>query len=51
MGRAKENVLSSEELENDLRVIFGKYGGPMPVYRFICDEAAGGIMSDKDGVR
>ena len=23
----------------------------MPVYRFICDEAAGGIMSDKDGVR
>lgn len=23
----------------------------MPVYRFICDEAVGGIMSDKDGIR
>ena len=51
VGRARENAPSPEELENDLRVIFGKYGGPMPVYRFICDEAAGGIMSDKDGVR
>ena len=51
VGRVRENVPSPKELENDLRVIFGKYGGPMPVYRFICDEAAGGIMSDKDGVR
>ena len=51
IGRARENAPSPEELENDLLVVFGKHGGPMPVYRFICDEAAGGIMSDKDGVR
>ena len=51
IGRARETAPSPEELENDLLVVFGKHGGPMPVYRFICDEAAGGIMLDKDGVR
>lgn len=51
IGRARENALSPEELENDLRAIFGKHGGPMPVYRFVCDEVAGGIMTDKDCTR
>jgi len=51
VGRAREPMPSPEELENDLYAVFGKYGAPMPVYRFVCDEAAGGIMSDKDGAR
>ena len=44
---------SPDELENDLRAVFGKYGGPMPVYRFVCDQAEGGVMSNKDenGIR
>lgn len=51
IGRAREPMPSPEELENDLYAVFGKYGAPMPVYRFVCDEAAGGIMSDRDGAR
>jgi len=35
-GRMKFSP-SPEELEKDLRALFGKNGGPMPVYRFICD--------------
>ena len=45
-GRVKFTP-SPDELENDLRAVFGKYGGSMPVYRFVCDQAEGGIMSNK----
>lgn len=51
IGRAREPMPSPAELESDLRAVFGKHGGPMPVYRFVCDEVAGGIMSDRDGAR
>lgn len=42
-----------KELENDLKAVFGKHGGPMPVYRFVCDQSEGGIMQQKssDGIR
>jgi hypothetical protein len=38
---------SPEQLERDLRAVFAKHGGAMPVYRFVCDQADGGVMGRK----
>lgn len=41
---------SSEQLENDIKAIFGKYGGAMPVYMFTCDQASGDIADIKTNI-
>lgn len=37
------------ETEADLQAVFGKHGGPMPVYQFTCDQARGGVEGSGDG--